>query len=62
MAKDKYLHTFLKSNGGYCLYYPSNTFRNTGAKFASLSYVNHVKVFNWLPTSLNIHFETFEQT
>ena len=44
MPKDKYPCMFLKSNGGYCLYYPSNIFRNTGAKSASLSYVNHVKV------------------
>ena len=24
MSKDKYPSIFLKSNGGYCLYYPSN--------------------------------------
>ena len=30
MSKDKYLSTFLKSNGGYCVYYPSNIIRNTG--------------------------------
>ena len=24
MSKDKYPRIFLKSNGGYCLYYPSN--------------------------------------
>ena len=29
MSKDKYLSIFLKSNGGYCVYYPSNIFRNT---------------------------------
>ena len=28
MSKDKYLSIFLKSNGGYCVYYPSNIFRN----------------------------------
>ena len=44
MSKDKYPRIFLKPNGGYCLYYPSNIFRNTGAKSASLSYVNLVKV------------------
>ena len=26
MSKDKYLSIFLKSNGGYCVYYPSNIF------------------------------------
>ena len=28
MSKDKYLSIFLKPNGGYCGYYPSNIFRN----------------------------------
>ena len=28
MSKDKYLSIFLKSNEGYCVYYPSNIFRN----------------------------------
>ena len=28
MSKDKYLSIFLKSDGGYCVYYPSNIFRN----------------------------------
>ena len=26
MSKDKYLSIFLKPNGGYCGYYPSNIF------------------------------------
>ena len=26
MSKDKYSHIFLKSNVGYCVYYPSNIF------------------------------------
>ena len=30
MSKDKYLSIFLRSNGGYCVYYPSNIFRNMG--------------------------------
>ena len=29
MSKDKYPSIFLKPNGGYCVYYPSNIFRNT---------------------------------
>ena len=29
MSKDKYPSLFSKSNGGYCVYYPSNTFCNT---------------------------------
>ena len=29
MSKDKYPGVFLKSNGGNCVYYPSNIFRNT---------------------------------
>ena len=28
MSKFKYLSIFFKSNGGYCVYYPSNIFRN----------------------------------
>ena len=28
MFKDKYLNIFLKLNGGYCVYYLSNIFRN----------------------------------
>ena len=28
MSKDKYLSIFLKPNGGYCVYYPSNFSRN----------------------------------
>ena len=28
MLKDKYLNLFLKSNGGYSVYYPLNIFRN----------------------------------
>ena len=28
MSKEKYLSIFLKSNGGYYVYYPSNIFRN----------------------------------
>ena len=46
MSKDKYLSIFLKSSGSYCVYYPSNIFRNVrkSAGSAILSYVNHVKV------------------
>ena len=29
MSKDRYLSIFSKSNGSYCVYYPSNIFRNT---------------------------------
>jgi len=29
MLKDKYVSIFLKSNGSYCVYYPSNIFCNT---------------------------------
>jgi len=31
MSKDKYPSIFSKSNGGYCVYYPSNIFRNTSS-------------------------------
>ena len=50
MSKDKYLRIFLKSNGGYCVYYPSNIISQhagiarESAGSAILSYVNHVKV------------------
>ena len=29
MSKDKHPGIFLKPNRGYCVYYPSNIFRNT---------------------------------
>ena len=35
MSKDKYTSIFLKSNGGYCVYYPSNIFRNTWGLFTN---------------------------
>ena len=63
MSKDKYLSIFLKSNGGYCVYYPSNIFRNTQDLHASLSYVNHVKVFQLaskLSTFFNSDFASVE--
>ena len=59
MSKDKYLSIFLKSNGGYCFYYPSNIFRNT----QDLPDVNHVKVFQLaskISTSFNSDFASVE--
>ena len=48
MSKDKYLSIFLKSNGGYCVYYPSNTFSNTqDLPVCHMSIMS--KFFNWLP-------------
>ena len=48
MSKEKYLSIFLKSNGGYCVYYPSNIFRNTqDLPVCHMSIMS--KVFNWLP-------------
>ena len=48
MSKDKYLSIFLKSNGGYCIYYPSNIFRNTqDLPVCHMSIMS--KIFNWLP-------------
>ena len=47
MSKEKYPQEhILKSNGGYCVYYLSNIFRNMRqlAGSPTLSYVNHVKV------------------
>ena len=46
MSKDKYLSIFSKSNGGYCVYYLLNIFRNMRESVGSaiLSFVNHVKV------------------
>ena len=46
MSKDKYLSRFLKSDGDYCVYYPSNIFRNMreSAGTAILSYVYHFTV------------------
>ena len=57
MSKDKYLSIFLKSNGGYCVYYPSNIFRNMRESrgnrqdlpFCHMSI--KLKFFSWLPKS-----------
>ena len=38
MSKDKYPSIFSKSNGGYCVYYPSNTFHNTRRIFLTFSW------------------------
>ena len=58
MSKDKYLSIFSTLNGGYCVYYPSNIFRNMreSAGSAILSYVNHVKVC--IVVFQNLHFST----
>ena len=51
MSKDKYPRIFLKSNGGYCVYNPSNIFRNTWDKTFSNSLLSktftvyEVKIF-----------------
>ena len=60
MSKDKYPSIFLKLNWGYCVYYPSNIFRNkrdlpvrhmwTGQSL-SIAFQNRV-----------IHSQNFEQT
>ena len=55
MSKDKYSSIFLKPNGGYCVYYPSNIFRNTHEICQSVICQSHR-----LASNLNIHFETFE--
>ena len=57
MFKDKYLSIFLKSNGGYCVYYPSNIFRNMRESrgnrqdlpFCHMSITS--KFVSWLPKS-----------
>ena len=45
MSKDKYLCIFLESNGGYCVYYPSNIFsqgRILGDLFSKLLNVKEI--------------------
>ena len=59
ISKDKYSRIFLKPNGGYCLYCPSTIFRNTGAKSASLSYVNLVKVCQLASNVFQYSFRDF---
>ena len=50
MSKEKYPSIFLKSNGGYCVYYPSNIFRNTrDLPVCHMSITS--KFINWLPKS-----------
>ena len=62
MSKDKYPSIFLKPNEGYCVYYPSNIFRNK-RDLASPS-CQHVKVCQLASktASFNTHFQNFEQT
>ena len=60
-SKDKYLSIFLKSNGGYCVYYPSNIFRNMRESrgnrqdlpFCHMSVTS--KFVSWLPKSPRLH-------
>ena len=53
MSKDKYPTIFSKTNGGYCVYYPSNIFlKHVGS--ACLSYANHVH------TSFTIECTSFQ--
>ena len=47
MSKDKYPRIFLKSNGDYCLYYPSNIFRNTGSVLKTGEYSRIFPSFSW---------------
>ena len=50
MSKEKYPSIFFKSNGGYCVYYPSNIFRNTRELPVCHMSIKS-KFFNWLPKS-----------
>ena len=36
MSKDEYPRMFSKSNGGHCVYYPSNIFLNTSNRPRSI--------------------------
>ena len=53
MSKDKYLSIFLKSNAGYCVYYPLNIFCTRGNRqdlpFCHMSITS--KFVSWLPKS-----------
>ena len=51
MSMEKYLSIVLKSNGGYCVYFPFKSF-SQHAGSASLSYFKHVKVCK---LAFNIH-------
>ena len=55
-SKDKYLSILLKSNGGYCVYYSSNIFRNMRESqylpFCHMSITS--KFVSCLPKSFNI--------
>ena len=46
MSKDKYPDIFSKSNGGYCVYYRSNIFRNTRS-FENWGIFLDVPSFSW---------------
>ena len=42
MSEDKYVSKFSKSYGGYCVYYPSNIFRNTRRYFPVFGRVTYL--------------------
>jgi len=46
MSKDKYPSIFSKSNGGYCVYYPSNIFRYTRS-FENWGILRIFPSFSW---------------
>ena len=46
MSKDKYSSIFLKSNGGYCVYYPSNIFQLQHAWFPKLGMFLNIRSRN----------------
>ena len=61
MSKDKYLSIFFKSNWGYCVYYPSNIFRNTqDLPVCHLSIMSVFQLASKISTSFNSDFASVE--
>ena len=61
MSKDKYLSIFFKSNWGYCVYYPSNIFRNTqDLPVCHMSIMSVFQLASKISTSFNSDFASVE--
>ena len=58
MSKEKYLSIVLKSNGGYCVYFPSNIFHNT-RDLPVCHTSNTSKFVNWLSKSTRLSIFRF---
>ena len=62
MSKDKYPCIFLKTNGDYCVYYPSNIFRTVARAGISLELGNITRIFPNFVWGILCHVTRFDQS